>query len=73
MLDYDSDYINAIPMTLQETSEMLHCFKECYDDLKNSGLMAPLICLDNEVLHQLVLQFNNQKVEYQLASPLITE
>ena len=69
MLDYDSDYTNAIPMTSRKTSEMLRCFKECYDDLKKAGLTARLIRLDNKGSRQLVLEFNNQKLEYQLASP----
>ena len=69
MLDYDSDYINAIPMTSRKTSEMLRCFKECYDDHKNAGLTARLLRLDNEVSQQLINEFNTQRLEYQLASP----
>ena len=54
MCDYDSNYINAIPITSRKACKLVRAFTECYDSLKKNGPAARLLHLDDEVSHELV-------------------
>ena len=49
ILDYDSDYIKAPPMSSQTKEDMVCCFKLCYNEFKWAGFTAQLLKFDNEV------------------------
>ena len=69
MYDYDSNYINAIPITSRKSCELVRAFTECYDALQNNGLTARLLHLDNEVSHELITTIEKNRLAYQLVSP----
>ena len=49
MYDYDSNFINAVPIKSRSATELLRAWKECYKELKLAGFYAVLQRLDNEV------------------------
>ena len=69
MYDFDTNYINAVPIKSRKSSELVRGFKECYDTLKKNGLNARLLRLDNEVSKDLIAEIEENKLVYQLASP----
>lgn len=69
MYDWDSDYIKPVTMQSRETSEMIRCYGECYEHYKAAGFTARLLRLDNEVSRKLIKRINDNKLDYQLASP----
>jgi hypothetical protein len=52
--DYDNNYINAIPIKLQKSSELVNAFHICYNELKKNGSDAQVLRLDNEILKELI-------------------
>ena len=60
MINYDSNYIKALPMKSRKTSEMIQCYR---------GFTSRLIQLDNEVSKKLVEKIQEDKLEYQLSAP----
>ena len=61
MFDYNSDYINAIPITSRKSCELVRAFTECYDSLKKNGLTI----LPNEVSHELIAAIEKNRLTYQ--------
>ena len=69
MYDYDSNYINDIPIKSRKSCELVRAFTECYDALQKNGLIARLLHLGNEVSHELIATIEKNHITYQLASP----
>jgi hypothetical protein len=69
MYDHDSNFINAIPIHSRKTPELIRAFKECYNELRDHGLTARLLKLDNEVSKDLIKVITDTGLEYQLVSP----
>ena len=69
MIDCDSNYIKALPMKSRETSEMIRCYRECYEFFKLAGFTSRLIRLDNKVSKKLIGKIEEDKLECQLAAP----
>ena len=69
MYDFDTNYINAIPITSRKSCELVRGFTECYDSLKNNSLPTRLLHLDNEVSHEFIATIDQNRLAYQLASP----
>ena len=69
MYDFDTNYINAVPIKSRKSCELVRGFKECYETLKKNGLNARLLRLDNEVSKELIAVIEKNKLVYQLASP----
>ena len=69
MYDFDSNYINAVPIKSRKSCELVRGFTECYELLKKNGLTARMLRLDNEVSKELIATIENNELTYQLASP----
>jgi hypothetical protein len=69
MFDYDTNYINAIPIKSRKSNELVRAFKICYDELKQKGLTARVLRLDNEISAELIRAIEEEKLDYQIASP----
>jgi hypothetical protein len=48
---------------------MVRAFKVCYDELKQKGLTACVLRLDNEISAELIRAIEEEKLDYQVASP----
>ncbi|OEU20461.1 hypothetical protein FRACYDRAFT_181335 [Fragilariopsis cylindrus CCMP1102] len=69
MYDYDTNYINAVPIKSRKSSELVAAFKFCYDELKERGFTARVLRLDNEISTELIAAIREQNLEYQIVSP----
>ena len=69
MYDYDSGYINAIPMKSRKSNELLRAFELGYAELTEAGLTGQLLRLDNEISKDLRKAIKDKNLQYQLASP----
>lgn len=69
MYDFDSNYINAVPIKSRKSSELVGAFKECYDDLKRRGFEAQVLRLDNEISAELIAAIEAEGLSYQIVSP----
>jgi deoxyribodipyrimidine photolyase-like uncharacterized protein len=69
MYDYDTNYINDIPIKSRKSNELVRAFKICYDELKQKGLTARVLRLDNEISAELIQAIEEEKLDYQIASP----
>ena len=69
LLDYDSDYIKATPLSSKTKEEMVCCFKLCYNEFKQAGFTAQLLKLDNEVSKELIKAIKVEDLDYQLVAP----
>ena len=69
MYDYDSNYINAVPIASRKAADLVRAFTECYGMLTKNGLSARLLHLDNEISHDLIKAIETNRLDYQLASP----
>ena len=49
MVDVDTRYIMAAPITSQKAPQLVKEFQECYEELKSKGIIAQMVCLDNEI------------------------
>jgi hypothetical protein len=67
--DYDVNYINAIPIKSQKSSELVNAFNVCYDKLRKRGFEARVLRLDNEISKELIIAIENEGLQYQIASP----
>ena len=69
MYDYNSGYINAIPMKSRKSNELVRAFKQGYAELTDAGLTGQLLRLDNKISKDLITAIKDKNLEYQLASP----
>ena len=69
MYDYDTNYINAVPIKSRKSNELVRAFKVCYDELKLRGFTAQVLRLDNEISAELIKAIEDEHLEYQIASP----
>ena len=67
--DYDSGYINAIPMKSRKSNELVRAFETGYAELTAAGISGPLFRLDNEIFKDLITAIKDQNLKYQLALP----
>ena len=70
MYDFDSNYIDAEPIKLRKTPELVRAFEETYNRLKRSGYTARLLRLDNKISKKLIEAIESEEeLTYQLVSP----
>ena len=69
MVDVDTGYITAAPISSRKSPQLVKGFQECYKELKSKGIIARMVRLDNEILDQMITQFKEQGLDYQLAFP----
>ena len=69
MYDYDTNYINAVPIKSRKSNELVQAFKICYDELKQKGITARVLRLDNEISAELITAIEEQQLQYQIVSP----
>ncbi|OEU19979.1 hypothetical protein FRACYDRAFT_182300, partial [Fragilariopsis cylindrus CCMP1102] len=69
MYDYDTNYINAVPIRSRKSSELVAAFKFCYDELKERGFTARVMRLDNEISTELIAAIGELNLDYQIVSP----
>ena len=69
MYDYDTNYINAVPIKSRKSNELVRAFKVCYDELKLRGFTAQVLRLDNEISTELIKAIEEEHLEYQIVSP----
>ena len=59
MYDYDTNYINAIPIKSRKPCELVRGFTKYYDMLKKNSVTARLLRLDDEVSKELIATIEN--------------
>ena len=69
MVDYDSNYIHAVPIKSRKANELVAGFRTCYKTLIDNGLQGTYVQLDNEASKLLTTYIKSNHMEYQLASP----
>jgi len=69
MVDYDSNYIHAVPIKSRKADALVDGFRTCYKTLLDNGLQGTYVRLDNEASRLLTTYIREQRMEYQLASP----
>ena len=62
--DYDSVYINAIPMKSRKSNKLVRAFELGYKELTNAELTAQLIRLDNKISNNLITAMKGQDLKY---------
>ena len=68
MYDYDSAYINAIPMPSRKSDELVRAFEQGYEELTEARLTGQLMRLDNEISKDLITAIKEQDLKYQLVN-----
>ena len=63
MYDYDSAYINAIPMKSRKSTELVRAFEQGYDELTEAGLTGQLLQLDNEISRDLITAIKDKDLK----------
>jgi hypothetical protein len=69
MYDTDSGYINAIPIKSRKSGELVKAYQTCYDTLKQKGLTARLMRIDNEVSAILIAAIESDGLNLQIVAP----
>ena len=69
MVDYDSNYIHAVPIKSRKAVDLISGFEICYATLTSNGLTAEYVRLDNEMSNLLLTHIEDEALTYQLASP----
>ena len=69
LYDYDTNYINAVPIKSRKSNELVQAFQVCYNELKQRGITARVLRLDNEISAELIAAIEEQQLQYQIASP----
>jgi hypothetical protein len=69
LYDYDTNYINAVPIKSRKSNDLVQAFKVCYNELKQRGITARVLRLDNEISAELIAAIEEQQLQYQIASP----
>ena len=69
MYDFDSNYIQAMPIKSRKSSELTQAFATCYKTLTTHGFSAREIRLDNEISEEFKEYISGANLKYQLASP----
>ena len=69
MVDVDTGYINAAGISSRKAPQLVLGFQECYKKLKSKGIIAQVVCLDNEISKRMIVEFKRQGLDYQLAAP----
>eukprot|EP00536_Pseudo-nitzschia_multiseries_P010168 jgi/Psemu1/25220/gm1.25220_g len=70
MLDYDTSYdIMATPIKSREAEDLVEGFRIWYEELKNQGMVAQLVKVDNEISALMIEQFKKWHLDYQIVSP----
>ena len=64
LYDYDSNYIISIPTKLRKKEDYIAAYKEAYNELKESGFIAQLVRLNNEVSNELIKAFKEDNLDY---------
>ena len=70
MIDRDTNYIFLYPMKSRHSQMIVEAYSHCYNCLKKQGFEAELIRLDNEISKELITAIENDKLAYQLVSPV---
>ena len=60
MVDVDTEYINAAPITSRKAPQLVQGFQECYEELKSKGIIARVVRLDNEISKRMIAEFKQQ-------------
>ena len=68
MVDYDSNYIHAVPLKSRKAEALVKGFNECYNVLHANGFDTDIVRLDNEVSKLLINYITTNKLSYQLVS-----
>ena len=68
MYNYDSSYINAVPMRSRKSNELVKAFQQGYKELTDAGLTGQLMRLDNEISNDLITAIREKGLKYQLVS-----
>ena len=69
LYDYDSNYIDAVPIPNRNAKTILTAFKTSYNRLINAGLRPKLHRLDNECSNILKEYLHEKDIHHQLAPP----
>ena len=69
MFDYDSNYIQAIPIKSRQSRDLIAAFQACYTILTDNGFTGKMVRLDNEISSSMIAHLQQQQLDYQLASP----
>lgn len=65
--NYNSNYINDVPIHSHTTKEYIQTSKDCYHELKDWGDQARLIWLDNEISAELIDDLKDEHLGIQIA------
>ena len=68
MYDFDSNYINAIPITSRHEKELIRAWTTCYDDLARAGFVPVLQRMDNEYSKKLLEVIESKNLDYEIAA-----
>jgi hypothetical protein len=71
LYDYDSNYIDAVPIRNRSAESILEAYKLSFNKLKQAGLTPRLARLDNECSNILKQFLTEEEVTYQLVPPHI--
>lgn len=69
LLDRDTNYIYLVPMKSRKSNAIVGAYQSCYEQLVQKGYAARLLRLDNEISKELIKAIEDDKLNYQLASP----
>eukprot|EP00532_Pseudo-nitzschia_australis_P014697 CAMPEP_0168284554 /NCGR_PEP_ID=MMETSP0141_2-20121125/23578_1 /TAXON_ID=44445 /ORGANISM="Pseudo-nitzschia australis, Strain 10249 10 AB" /LENGTH=143 /DNA_ID=CAMNT_0008228585 /DNA_START=853 /DNA_END=1284 /DNA_ORIENTATION=- len=69
MVDYDSNYIHAVPIKSRKAEDLVAGFDACYQTLTDNGIEGTYVRLDNEASKLLIQYIKSNNMDYQLASP----
>ena len=68
MVNYDINYIHAIPIKSCKAEALVDGFNECYNVLRNNGFEADIVRRNNENSKLLIDYITTIKLTYKLAS-----
>jgi hypothetical protein len=71
--DYDSSSIFAEPVKSRSGAEHLAAYKRVHAQLTRAGLAPQLQTLDNEASPELLQFIRDEKIDYQLVPPIVTQ
>ena len=69
MYDYDSNYMNAIPIKGHKTKELMRAWDLCYEDLRRAGFYAILQRIDNEITNRMIDHIETNGINVEIAPP----
>ena len=69
MYDFDSNYIQGLPIKSRKTENIIEAFETCVSVLVKAGFTPRVLRLDNEISKTLIEAIETRKLQYQLAAP----